>query len=67
MIGQNWPHDKTGVDGKLQVNSIFKLKAGRRLYLKEEENTTGKLSLCPSNTNEAFPEKSSVRNQMEEP
>lgn len=67
MIGQNWPHDKTGVDGKLQVNSIFKLKAGRRLYLKEEENTTGKLSLGPSDTHDAFPQKLSGRKWKKAP
>lgn len=39
MVGRDWPHDKTGVTGKLQVNALFKLRAGRRLYLKEEETT----------------------------
>lgn len=39
LIGKDWPHDKTGVDGKLQVNSTFKLTSGKRLYLKEETNT----------------------------
>lgn len=43
MIGQNWPHNKTGVNGTLEVNSLFRLAAGRRLYIKEE-NTTGKFS-----------------------
>lgn len=47
MIGQSWPHEKTGVNGKLQVNSLFRLRAGRRLYIKEEE-TTGKFSPGPS-------------------
>ncbi|CAI0546751.1 unnamed protein product, partial [Linum tenue] len=40
MTGQDWPHDKTGVDGQLQVNSPFKLMSGKRLYLKGEKNTT---------------------------
>ncbi|BFG23518.1 hypothetical protein CerSpe_097920 [Prunus speciosa] len=60
MIGQDWPHDKAGVDGKLQVNSLFRLMAGRRLYLKEEEKNTEKLS-NPSNTRDAFAQKLSGR------
>ncbi|CAL1409684.1 unnamed protein product [Linum trigynum] len=40
MTGRDWPHDKTGVDGQLQVNSPFKLMSGKRLYLKGEKNTT---------------------------
>ncbi|XP_004307976.1 PREDICTED: probable plastid-lipid-associated protein 14, chloroplastic [Fragaria vesca subsp. vesca] len=67
MVGQNWPHDKTGVDGKLQVNSIFKLKAGRRLYLKEEENTTGTLSFGPSKNHNAFPQKLTGRKWRKAP
>lgn len=43
MVGQNWPHNKTGVNGKLEVNSLFRLAAGRRLYIKEKK-TTGKFS-----------------------
>ncbi|XP_071709976.1 probable plastid-lipid-associated protein 14, chloroplastic [Rutidosis leptorrhynchoides] len=39
LIGKDWPHDKTGINGKLQVNSSFKLTSGKRLYLKEETNT----------------------------
>lgn len=38
LIGQDWPHDKSGVAGQLQVNSVFNLKAGRQLYLKEENS-----------------------------
>ncbi|KAL6127564.1 hypothetical protein ACLB2K_070929 [Fragaria x ananassa] len=67
MVGQNWPHDKTGVDGKLQVNSIFKLKAGRRLYLKEEKNTTGTVSFGPSKTHNAFPQKLTGRKWRKAP
>lgn len=37
LIGKEWPHDKTGVTGELQVNSFFRLMAGKRLYLKEEK------------------------------
>ncbi|KAL3838079.1 hypothetical protein ACJIZ3_022670 [Penstemon smallii] len=39
MPDKNWAHDKTGTSGKLQVNSLFKLRAGRRLYIKEETTT----------------------------
>lgn len=57
MTGENWPHDKTGVEGKLQVNSLFRLMAGRRLYLKEEEKNTGQISFSPSNARDAFAQK----------
>ncbi|KAF9601966.1 hypothetical protein IFM89_024429 [Coptis chinensis] len=36
MLGMDWPHDKTGITGRLQVSSLFRLTAGKRLYLKEE-------------------------------
>ncbi|KAK4838870.1 hypothetical protein QYF36_017164 [Acer negundo] len=61
MMGQDWPHDKTGITGSLQVNSSFRLKAGRRLYLKEE-NTTEKLSLPQSNVRDILAQKLSGRN-----
>ncbi|XP_042485988.1 probable plastid-lipid-associated protein 14, chloroplastic isoform X2 [Macadamia integrifolia] len=35
--GRDWPHDKTGIAGRLQVGSLAGLTAGRRLYLKEEK------------------------------
>ncbi|KAK2654235.1 hypothetical protein Ddye_014091 [Dipteronia dyeriana] len=60
MMGQDWPHDKTGITGSLQVNSSFKLKAGRRLYLKEE-NSVGKLSLPQSNVRNILAQKLSGR------
>ncbi|GAB2223554.1 hypothetical protein Droror1_Dr00017695 [Drosera rotundifolia] len=41
MIGRNWPHDKTGVSGSLKITSSFRLRAGKRLYLKEEEAAQG--------------------------
>ncbi|XP_051137955.1 probable plastid-lipid-associated protein 14, chloroplastic [Andrographis paniculata] len=37
MQGRDWAHDKAGTEGKLHVESLFKLRAGRRLYIKEEE------------------------------
>ncbi|XP_050387776.1 probable plastid-lipid-associated protein 14, chloroplastic [Argentina anserina] len=67
MIGQNWPHDKTGIDGKLQADSTFKLKAGRRLYLKEEENRTGTLSFGPSKAHVYLPQKPSGRKWRKTP
>lgn len=39
MPGKNWPHEKTGTGGRLQVTSLSKLRAGRRLYIKEETAT----------------------------
>ncbi|KAL9409885.1 hypothetical protein AB3S75_048165 [Citrus x aurantiifolia] len=44
MTGREWPHDKTGVTGKLQINSLFRLMAGRRLYIMEEKTTPGLFS-----------------------
>ncbi|XP_057798706.1 probable plastid-lipid-associated protein 14, chloroplastic isoform X2 [Salvia miltiorrhiza] len=35
----NWPHEKTGTGGRLQVTSLSKLRAGKRLYIKEETAT----------------------------
>lgn len=50
MVNQSWPHDKSGTTGKLQVNAMFRLTAGRRLYLKEDK-TTGKFP-SPSSTSQ---------------
>lgn len=36
MMGPNWPHEKTGITGQLQVSSLVRLTAGRRQYLKDE-------------------------------
>uniref|UniRef100_A0A5B7BKQ6 Protein kinase domain-containing protein n=1 Tax=Davidia involucrata TaxID=16924 RepID=A0A5B7BKQ6_DAVIN len=52
LIGRDWPHDKAGVIGKLQVNSHFRLTAGRRQYLKEE-NAASNFSSAPSNTQDS--------------
>ncbi|XP_062120173.1 probable plastid-lipid-associated protein 14, chloroplastic [Humulus lupulus] len=60
MNGQNWPHDKTGVNGKMQVNSLCRLTAGRRLYIQEENTTTGNLSWSP-NTHDSLAQKLSGR------
>ncbi|KAI7729986.1 hypothetical protein M8C21_004452 [Ambrosia artemisiifolia] len=39
LVGKDWPHDKIGIDGKLVVNSTFRLTSGKRLYMKgEDEN-----------------------------
>nr|XP_027103574.1 probable plastid-lipid-associated protein 14, chloroplastic [Coffea arabica] len=37
MVGRDWPHNKVGVSGKLQVESLFRLKSGRRMYLDAED------------------------------
>ncbi|XP_050878272.1 probable plastid-lipid-associated protein 14, chloroplastic isoform X2 [Lathyrus oleraceus] len=56
MIGQDWPHDKAGKRGRVQVNSSFTLRAGRRLYLKQD-STSEKLSFGPSSNEEALAQK----------
>ncbi|KAK4741773.1 hypothetical protein SAY87_025361 [Trapa incisa] len=52
MVGPKWPHDKEGVPGKLQVNSLFNLSAGRQIYVKEE--TSGRFSLGHSANRDAL-------------
>ncbi|XVF10050.1 hypothetical protein REPUB_Repub07fG0150200 [Reevesia pubescens] len=59
ILGHDWPHDKRGIKGKLQVNSLSSLKAGRRLYLKEK--ATEGFSLRQSNPEESIVEKLSSR------
>ncbi|GMH18354.1 hypothetical protein Nepgr_020195 [Nepenthes gracilis] len=39
MIGREWPHDKAGTSGNLRMTSLVRLRAGKRLYLKEEESS----------------------------
>lgn len=39
MNGQDWSHDKSGTSGKLHSTSLSKLRAGKRLYIKEETST----------------------------
>ncbi|RDY05841.1 putative plastid-lipid-associated protein 14, chloroplastic, partial [Mucuna pruriens] len=56
MIGQDWPHDKAGKSGRLQVNSSFTLTAGRRLYLKQDE-TTDRFFFGPSSNVDALAQK----------
>ncbi|XP_061345695.1 probable plastid-lipid-associated protein 14, chloroplastic [Gastrolobium bilobum] len=56
LIGQDWPHDKAGKSGRLQVNSSFVLTAGRRLYLKQDK-TTEKFYFGPSSNEEALAQK----------
>ncbi|XP_074319814.1 putative plastid-lipid-associated protein 14, chloroplastic isoform X2 [Silene latifolia] len=46
--GRDWPHNKTGTPGHLTVTSPFRLRAGRRLYLKE--NIDPGMSLTSSNS-----------------
>ncbi|GJY69120.1 hypothetical protein Tco_0472102 [Tanacetum coccineum] len=52
LVGKDWPHDKVGTDGKLQVASTFKLTSGKRLYLKDE-NSTQNLSSIATNAQES--------------
>ncbi|GFS32196.1 OBP3-responsive protein 1 [Actinidia rufa] len=47
LMGQDWPHDKAGVVGKLGIDSSFRLTAGKRLYLNEGKDTT----FLPSTSN----------------
>ncbi|RZC07218.1 putative plastid-lipid-associated protein 14, chloroplastic isoform C [Glycine soja] len=56
MIGQDWPHDKAGKSGRLQVNSSFTLRSGRLLYLKQDK-TTEKFFFGPSSNVEALAQK----------
>ncbi|PWA75266.1 Plastid lipid-associated protein/fibrillin conserved domain-containing protein [Artemisia annua] len=52
LVGNDWPHDKVGTDGKLQVTSTFKLTTGKRFYLKEE-NSTQNLPSIATNAQES--------------
>lgn len=56
LVGKEWPHDKAGIDGELHVNSLFRLMAGRRLYLKQEKDAT-KLPPGTSNAQDSAMEK----------
>ncbi|KAK7410708.1 hypothetical protein VNO78_01712 [Psophocarpus tetragonolobus] len=56
MTDQDWPHDKAGKSGRLQVNSSFALRAGRRLYLNKDK-TTEKFFFGPSSNVEALAQK----------
>ncbi|XP_052303278.1 probable plastid-lipid-associated protein 14, chloroplastic isoform X3 [Populus trichocarpa] len=60
MNGRDWPHDKSGVTGKLEVNSLFRLTSGRRLYLKEEK-TSEKLSFGQPNNQDSLAQKLSAK------
>lgn len=60
MVGQDWPHDKAGKSGRLEVKSLFALKAGRRLYLKQEK-TTEEFSFGPPSSEEDLAQKISSK------
>jgi hypothetical protein len=60
MNGRDWPHDKSGITGKLEVNSLFRLTSGRRLYLKEEK-TSEKLSFGQPNNQDSLAQKLSAK------
>lgn len=38
IVGNDWPHNKVGVGGKLRAESLFAIKSGRRMYLKEDDS-----------------------------
>lgn len=57
MQGQDWPHDKSGTRGKLQATSLSKLRAGKRLYMKEE--TATRLSASTPDVSDSILEKMS--------
>ncbi|XP_039046569.1 probable plastid-lipid-associated protein 14, chloroplastic [Hibiscus syriacus] len=59
MVGHDWPHDKRGIKGKLQVNSSSRLRAGKRLYLNEAAMEG--FSLGQSNSEKFITEKLSSR------
>lgn len=51
LIGQNWPHDKSGSSGKLAIDSLSRITGGKRLYLKEEDTPTSTLRFLPYSPN----------------
>ncbi|KAA3459927.1 putative plastid-lipid-associated protein 14, chloroplastic [Gossypium australe] len=59
MMGPDWPHNKRGIKGKLQVNSSSSLKAGKRLYL--NDMAMEGFSLGQSNSEKSIIEKLSSR------
>ncbi|KDP22148.1 hypothetical protein JCGZ_25979 [Jatropha curcas] len=60
MVGHDWPHDKTGVVGKLEIDSVFRLTSGKRLYLKKEK-TTEKFSFGESSNLDSLFQKQTGR------
>ncbi|KAM7499763.1 hypothetical protein LguiA_024177 [Lonicera macranthoides] len=61
IIGQEWPHDKAGVTGRLQVRSFFRLTTGKRLYLKQEKTTNNFFSATPNAEGSVFEKLSGKR------
>ncbi|KAG8381153.1 hypothetical protein BUALT_Bualt06G0092800 [Buddleja alternifolia] len=59
MSGQDWAHDKAGTGGKLQINSLSKLRAGRRLYINEE--TTSRINSSTPDVRDSILEKISSK------
>ncbi|TYG42883.1 hypothetical protein ES288_D12G292500v1 [Gossypium darwinii] len=59
MMGHDWPHNKRGIKGKLQVNSSSSLKAGERLYL--NDMAMEGFSLGQTNSEKSIIEKLSSR------
>ncbi|XP_076904916.1 putative plastid-lipid-associated protein 14, chloroplastic [Bidens hawaiensis] len=40
LVGKDWPHNKTGIDGNLVVKSAFRLTSGKRLYIKDQNKNS---------------------------
>ncbi|XP_026457845.1 probable plastid-lipid-associated protein 14, chloroplastic [Papaver somniferum] len=49
LVGPDWPHEKRGISGKLKVDSVVRVTAGKRKYLKEETGEAKNISYS-SNT-----------------
>lgn len=62
MIGRDWPHNKSGVNGRLQTDTSFTLRAGRRLY-PTDETTTTKLPSSSTQDSQASVQKRLSSNQ----
>lgn len=52
IMGSDWPHNKAGVRGQFQVQSLFRLRSGKRLYLRDED-VTNKLPASGVNAEDA--------------
>lgn len=63
LIGENWPHDKSGSSGKLAIDSLSRITGGKRLYLKEEDTPKTTLRFLPysPNSHESIAKKLSNR------
>ncbi|KAI3888459.1 hypothetical protein MKX03_015089 [Papaver bracteatum] len=58
LVGPDWPHEKRGISGKLKVDSLVRVTAGKRKYLKEE-TSEAKDTIYSSNTKDQVAQKPS--------